>query len=304
MAIKIEMLRCFSTVAQTGNLAVAAQRLGRTQSAISMTLKQLEDHLGQRLFESDRKNRLTTLGEQVFELAQGQLRQFDETVRTIETSAKSPRGLIRIASIPSVAGLILPRAIGKLTRLHPCLKIELRDTDTPQVIDALTHGRADVGIASGRHALNGIRQTPLFADRFGLICAPGHPLALQKAAPTIRDVVSAGFIRNDLCSLIATPDFQAAIAAAALTAHNTLSLIAMVRSENWVTVLPKAVVQIAPNDLIFREIVDLRHQREVNLLLRESSQYLQFAEDLEALITNTDWALTAEPTSSGKAVAD
>ena len=41
--IKIEMLRCFSAVARSGNLADAAARLGRTQSAVSMTLKQLED---------------------------------------------------------------------------------------------------------------------------------------------------------------------------------------------------------------------------------------------------------------------
>ena len=48
MAIKIEMLRCFCTVAQTGNLTEAADRLGRTQSAVSMTLKQFESHLGKK----------------------------------------------------------------------------------------------------------------------------------------------------------------------------------------------------------------------------------------------------------------
>ena len=100
MAIKIEMLRCFTTVAQSGNLAEAANRLGRTQSAISMTLKQLEEHLGQRLFESDRKNRLTPLGKQVFELSQDELRRFDYTIEAIKTCAKSPEGLIRIVSNP------------------------------------------------------------------------------------------------------------------------------------------------------------------------------------------------------------
>ena len=55
------MLRCFCTVAQTGNLAEASNRLGRTQSALSMTLKQFEDHLGKKLFEGERKNRLTPM---------------------------------------------------------------------------------------------------------------------------------------------------------------------------------------------------------------------------------------------------
>ncbi len=77
MSIKIEMLRCFCTVAQTGNLAEAADRLGRTQSAVSMTLKQLEDHLGKKLFEGERKTHLSPLGRQVFDLALKQVRQFD-----------------------------------------------------------------------------------------------------------------------------------------------------------------------------------------------------------------------------------
>ena len=66
MAIKIEMLRNFVAVAELGNLNDAAERLGRTASAVSMSLKQLEDHLGAPLFETDRKNRLTALGQFTF----------------------------------------------------------------------------------------------------------------------------------------------------------------------------------------------------------------------------------------------
>ena len=152
MALKIEMLRCFSTVAQTGNLADAAVRLGRTQSAISMTLKQLEEHLGQPLFEGERKSNLTAMGEEVFDLAQQQLRQFDETVSAIETSASAPHGLLRIASVPSVAGLLFPSAIDDLTCRHPNLKVELRDCDSNQVIDSLLRGQADVGVDNVRDA--------------------------------------------------------------------------------------------------------------------------------------------------------
>ena len=68
MAMTNVMLSCFAAVAESGNLADAGVRLGRTPSAISMTLKQMEDHLGARLFETDRKNRLTPLGEEVFGL--------------------------------------------------------------------------------------------------------------------------------------------------------------------------------------------------------------------------------------------
>lgn len=288
--LKIEMLRCFSTVAQSGNLAEAATRLGRSQSAISMMLKQLESHLGQRLFVGERKNRLTPLGDQVFELARQQLRQFDETVGAIETSARSPGGLIRVASVPSVAALVFPTAIEALVRRHPGLKVELRDTDTDQVIDALLRGQADLGIASGRHMLNGIRQTPLFEDRFGLICAPDHRLARQRRSPTIAQVMSANFVRNRLCEQIGTPEFRAALPDVRVTVHNTLSLIAMVRTRDWVTVLPQTVIRILPGTLVFRPIAGLPDRRRVSVMLRTRSPYLRLARELGEIVGRHDWS--------------
>ena len=130
------MLRCFGAVAQTGNLADAAIRLGRTQSALSMTLKHLVDHLGQPLFEGEGKNRLSPLGDEVFRLAQQQLRQFDDTVDAIKSAAQAPQGLLRVASIPSVADLLLLQSIGELTRRHASLSIDVRDMDTAAAIDA------------------------------------------------------------------------------------------------------------------------------------------------------------------------
>lgn len=289
MAIKIEMLRCFGTVAQTGNLADAAVQLGRTQSAISMTLKQLEDHLGQRLFENERKNRLTSLGKDVFALAQHELRQFDDTVNAIETAASAPHGLLRIASIPSVAGLAFPSAIETLTTRHPGLKVELRDTDTEQVIDALLRGQADFGIASGHQSLNGIRHEPLFEDPFGLICAPGHALATMKNPPTINDVMAAGFVSNNLCKLIETPDIVSALSTARVTVHNTLSLLSMAHTGKWVTILPRTVVRIMRGDLVFRDIDGLTDQRSVSLLIRERSPYLGFVEELADIVRGLDW---------------
>ncbi|MDA4845597.1 LysR family transcriptional regulator [Hoeflea poritis] len=284
MAIKIEMLRCFSTVAQTGNLADAAIRLGRTQSALSMTLKQLEEHLGQRLFEGERKSQLTPMGEEIFQLARQQLRRFDETVDAIETTAAAPLGLLRIASVPSVACLVFPSAIEELVRLHPGVKVELRDADTERVIDALLRGQVDLGVASGHHALSGIRQEVLFDDTFGLLCAPDHPLALTGDPPTVADVVASGFVNNNLCNLIQSQEVRAELSAANVTVHNTLSLISMVRSGKWVTILPEAVVRIMTDQLAFRGIRELTARRSVTLLARERSRQRHLIDDLRGIV--------------------
>ena len=289
MSIKIEMLRCFSATAQAGNLTDAAARLGRTQSALSMTLKQLEDHLGQPLFESGRKNRLTALGKEVFALAQQQLRQFDETINAIETTARAPRGLLRIASIPSVASLVYPTAVADLIRRHPGLQVELRDTDTDQVIDALMRGQADLGIASGQPVLNGISRTTLFEDAFGLVCARDHPLAVGEEEPGIEDILEAGFLLNNLCRQIRTPAIRDALPSARVSVHNTLSLIGMVRTGRWVTLLPQTVIRILPGQLAFRPVRGLQDTRLVSLLIRERTSVPRLTQDFKILLETFDF---------------
>ncbi len=273
MTIKLGMLRVFCTVAETGNLAEAAEKLGRTQSALSMSLKQLEAHLGRKLFEGERKSRLSSVGEQIFSLAQSQLRQFDDTVRSIETTARTATGLIKIASVPSVAALVFPQVLRQLSSDFPGVKIELRDTDTRQVLDALIHGNADIGIASGYYSLNDIAATPLFEDSFGLVGATTHPLLQQQSAPVIDEVVTGCFVRNAVCELITTSSFVNALKHVNITVHNNHSLINTISSGRWVSVLPESVSAFLPDHVGFRTIADLPDKRQVWLYRRERSAF-------------------------------
>ncbi|WP_424831433.1 LysR family transcriptional regulator [Ruegeria sp.] len=289
MAIKIEMLRCFCAVAQSGNLSEAADRLGRTQSAVSMMLKQFENHLGKKLFLGERKSHLTALGEQVLEMAQKQIRQFDQTVLDIKAAADATHGQIRIASVPSVAALIFPAVLDQLTRQFPRVKVELRDTDTQQVLDALADGKADIGIASRFHSLKGVKAMPLFEDRFGLVCASDHPLITRSEPPTAADVIAAQFVRNALCDLIQTPRFVAAIKDADVTIHNTHSLITMVRTGNWVTILPQTLAGFIPDTIAFREFVDLPDRRQVFLYISERSRFKDLTTACSDFIMSKKW---------------
>lgn len=284
MAIKIEMLRCFCTVAQTGNLGEAADRLGRTQSAVSMTLKQLEDHLGKKLFEGERKNHLSPLGRQVFDLALRQVRDFDQTVLAIEAAAKAEHGLIRIVSVPSVGALVFPSLLDHMTSRFPGVKIDLRDADTQQVLDSVADDKADIGIASGHHPLNGVRAVPLFEDPFGLVAAPDHPLITRTAPPRIEDLLTTRFVRNALCDLIESPGFQAVLDRTEITIHNTHSLIIMVRTGEWVTVLPQTVARVGPGGAVFRAIADLPDKRQVYLYRRERARFRNLSKACSAYI--------------------
>ncbi|MEO9827439.1 MAG: LysR family transcriptional regulator [Paracoccaceae bacterium] len=282
--IKIEMLRCFSAVAQSGNLADAAARLGRTQSAVSMTLKQLEEDLGQKLFEGERKSKLTPLGEQIFTLAQQQVQAFDNGVREIRASAQSPKGLLRVVSIPSATGNFVPHAAKEMTARHPGLKIDVRDADTEVVIDTLVRGQADVGIASGEPSLNGVQSDLLFQDDFGLTCASDHPLAKHEGSLAFADAEAFAFVGNNLCHQIKHARLQNALANTRLHAHNTLSLIGILQTGNWFTILPGAVVQQLPCTLVFRPLSDLNAKRTVSVLVSERSSQRSFAEEFISVL--------------------
>ncbi|NOD49424.1 MULTISPECIES: LysR family transcriptional regulator [unclassified Ruegeria] len=284
MTLKIEMLRCFCTVAQTGNLSEAADRLGRTQSAVSMTLKQLEDHLGKKLFVGERKNHLSALGEQVFELSLKQVRQFDQTVQSIEAAAHAANGLIRIASVPSVAALVFPSVLEHMTHRFPGVKVELMDADTRQVLDALAEGKADIGIASGFHPVKGVKAHLFFEDQFGLVCAADHPFNKKAVPPSVNDVVTPSFVRNALCDLIETPEFVKAVEEANVTIHNTQSLITMVGTGKWVTILPQTVARIIPESMAFRTLSDLPDRRQVYLYVKERPRFKALADECSAFI--------------------
>lgn len=289
MAIKIEMLRIFCTVAQTGNLSDAADQLGRTQSALSMMLKQLEDNLDGQLFEGERKNRLSPLGEQVFQLGQAQLKSFDATLHTIETLAQAPQGTLRIAAVPSIAAFVFGPVVRHIAGRFPGAKIELRDSDTNEVLDALGHGWVDIGIASAPRALNGVASARLFRDRFGLVLSETHPLAQTSASLCFEDMLGTPFLRNGLCDQIRSPKIRDHLSRVEVTVRNTQSLLSMVREGDWATLLPHAAIRLARRGLVFRPVADLPDTRQVYIFVRKQTSSPEIVEEAHAFIRSMQW---------------
>lgn len=297
MSIKIEMLRCFATVARRGKLSEAADQLGRTPSAVSMMLKQLENHLGEPLFETDRKNKLSALGEFVLEQAEHELRQFDSTVQAIEGFASARQGHVRIAAVPSVAGSILPQAILSYTKDFPDVKIELRDMDSASVLRELARERVDIGLATvGQYGANLYRQN-LISDAFGLVCPKAHPLALAQArsgAPlSWQDITPHRFIANELSAQISAPQSQELHEASLLKIHNMTSILAMVRAGLGMTLLPEMTADLAESSgLAFCPLADITARRQIHLLRKSDTPASPAARELERQIIATVADLT------------
>ena len=295
MAIRIEMLRCFLAVAESGHLAGAAERLNRSVSAVSMTLGQLETHLGSSLFETDRKRVLSPLGRFVAEEARAGLRQFDRTVEAIERYARDGVGVVRVAAVPSMAALLLPAAFDAFLAERGDVQVRLRETDSAGVLRALAHERADIGIATVADTAWTGRRSPLFRDEFGLVCRRDHALAASDGALAWRELEGEPFIGNELCEGLGSPEARELCRRARLVVDNTGSLLAMVRAGTGVTVLPRAVTGLHPGDVAFRPLDDPSAVRRIDLLRHPEGTAPPLVEELARHVLEAAGALGANP---------
>jgi len=276
LAIKIEMLKCFAAVARHGSLSNAALELGRTPSAVSMMLKQFEDHVGAPLFETGRKSKLTSIGDLIYEQARHEVSHFETTVSVIEGLARSEVGYLRLAVTPSVATAILPPIISAFTKTHPKIQIELRDMDSASIARDLRRETADIGIGT-LGDIEGMHRVALFSDAFGVICRADHALARQWDGLTWRDMHDHVFISNGLCHFITDPDFAPILANSRLMVHNTASLLGLVREGVGITVLPKLAATELHSDLAFLPLIDVTAKRTVHMVSKPAKLLLPAA---------------------------
>lgn len=271
MAIKIEMLRCFHAVVDYGNLAQAAETLGRTPSAVSMMLKQFEDHIGAPLFEKGRKARLTALGEMIHAEARRELNHFDKSVAMIDALAQSQAGLVRLAVTPSAANTILPAVVETFATHHPAVRIDLRDMDSAAVLLAMQSDQADIGIATFPDT-KVFERRPLFSDQFGVVCRADHPLAKDWNSLTWSDVTPHRFTANGLCHMIKDTQFAPILASALMMVPTTVALLALVNAGVGITLLPERALPPTYRDLLFLPLRDMTAQRHVDVITQPVDQ--------------------------------
>ncbi|WP_299719051.1 LysR family transcriptional regulator [uncultured Tateyamaria sp.] len=296
MAIKLEMLRCFTAVAQRGSLADAAEALGRTPSAVSMMLKQFEEHVGAPLFETARKSRLTPLGRLIYDEARREVSHFAKTVSVIEGMARSEFGYLRLAVTPSVASVVLPPVVQAFVAAHPQIQIDIRDMDSGAIADELSRDRADVGIGS-LPEIDGMTRRALFSDAFGVVCRADAPLARDWDSLTWSDMADHRLISNGMCEMITDPDFQPILAGSRMRVPNLTSLLSLVREGVGITVLPRMALSQAQSDLVFLPLTDVTARRTVHMVTARPAHLAPAVQAFTALVAQMQGAaqLAVEP---------
>ncbi len=211
MKVNLRLLHTFLEVAEHGSFRQAAEAIGRTQSAVSMQIQQLERQLGLRLFHrTSRQVRPSAEGEEL--LAHVRVAMAELAVGLRQASALSPdsRGLVAVACAPSVAGSCLPRALAAFQAAFPHVSARLHELPLVEILDAVRRQDVDFGLGPTPLSASGIEFRPMLVEpicallpsalararrRIALAELVGHPVVVMSG---LRGVIEAAAGRAGL----------------------------------------------------------------------------------------------------------
>lgn len=140
-------IEAFVVAAESGNFALAAQRLQRTRSAVAKSVARLEARLGTRLFHrSTRSQSLTEDGQLYYERCRRALAELDAADAAVDAGRTAPRGRLRVTAPILVGRELVAPLLLELAAAHPELVLEMVFSDS--VID-LVDERFDLAVRSG-----------------------------------------------------------------------------------------------------------------------------------------------------------
>jgi DNA-binding transcriptional LysR family regulator len=143
--LEIDVLRAFVAVADTGGFTRAARRLNRTQSAISMRVRRLEEFLGKKVLHRNGGGaQLTSDGEVLLRHARRML-ELNE-VAVSELIRPEVEGVVRLAITDGYGTYFLPKLLADFAESHPRVQLEIDCYMSGEIEDALSNGELDLGL--------------------------------------------------------------------------------------------------------------------------------------------------------------
>lgn len=284
MDIKLQQLRHFSLVAEQRGFRAAAAKANRSQAALSTSVKELEKILGQTLFNSGHKARLTPFGEFCLPKINQFLKLYDELNSDLCAAAAGQSGQVRIASVPSVAAKLIPYILASYTENHPNVDVALIDDNAAGIEARLLAGEVDVALGNCLHIQDErIEFTPLLADPLGVVCLKDHPLALTKKAINWQDLVEYPFVKNGTCTLLEPTQANVLAANARYSVENITSLFSVLRLGIGITTLPKLAFPENEKQLCWLPLVTPYVERQIGILRLRDRYFSPQAHDFYEL---------------------
>jgi DNA-binding transcriptional LysR family regulator len=166
--IDLESLKIFRTVVNEGGVVRAAAKLNRVQSNVTTRIRQLEEHVGARLFRREgRSIRLSAEGHTLLVYADRLLRLADEAVSQMRNG--KPKGTFRLGSLESTAGSRLAPILSRFHGLYPDVVVELATGTTGALVTRVMNFDLEAAFISEPFTAPGLQSQSVFDEQLVLI---------------------------------------------------------------------------------------------------------------------------------------
>ena len=194
--MELYQLEHFVAVVEEHSFTRAAERVFRTQGAVSVTIRKLEEELGVSLMVRDSHECvLTEAGQALLAYARPMIELRNKMRRAMGDFRNLAAGCVRIASHESAAEYLLPAPLAAFYTRYPDIKLEARLCDGHEIAHMVSEREVDLGFGIRQTSLHGLCCEVVHSDPLVLVAAPGHHLGRRRAV-TLADLGDEQFFMH------------------------------------------------------------------------------------------------------------
>jgi DNA-binding transcriptional LysR family regulator len=198
--MEMAQLEYFVRVVQEKSFSKAASRVFRTQPAVSIAIRRLEQEIGLPLLERSQKTPvLTEAGQVVFDYAQRILGLRDEVGQAIQDLQHLKSGRVRVGANESTSLYLLPELILSFREQYPDVKVEIYRQVSSRLPRELLDRNIDLGLMAFEPVDRELEAFPVLKDELVLIMSPKHPLA-GRSVVKVKELGQEPFVAHNVNS--------------------------------------------------------------------------------------------------------
>lgn len=303
-------LRAFVAVIDHGTFAAAAEVLNLSQPALSRRVEKLEDALGVKLFDRDkRKVELTVVGREFSHRARHVLNEVENALIGTRDLAKKLAGEVVLACVPSTVRYFLPDVIRAYHARYPGIRIRVIDDTASEILTAVAKSNADFGLTYIGTQESDIEFMPVFDEQFVVACPKDHPLAKKQRVTwaelagheyitVAHGSANRALIDNAIAHLPRRPTWFCEV-------RHVPALVSLIEAGLGVGVVPRlAMPMLESSSLVSIPLTEPTLSRTLGLIHRRGRALSPAAQKfydlfLESLKSNTSVLQAAAPVKSG-----
>jgi DNA-binding transcriptional LysR family regulator len=275
--MELSQLEVFLAVAREHRFSRAAEKLHRTQSAVSQTIGKLEDELGEALLDrSSRDGVLTDAGQVLYEYAEKLLNLRHDAHESLASLRELQKGKLVIAANEFTALYLLP-VLAEFRRLHPMIKITVQRALGSRIPDDVLQHSAELGMLSYKPEEPRLHAVVTYLDELVLVVPPKHPLASAKEV-SIRQLGAESFVAHIVSSpyrekVLQTFERFKTPLHMGLELPTLQAIKQFVAMGNGVAFMPEISVEaeLGRGELVRIPVRELRVQRKLRLIYRKEA---------------------------------